>query len=78
MELVVALTFLAALLIGFGLGTMFGAKQSKVKPIGILRIDQSDEDGPLLFLELKSGVHTFMYKKSVTFEIKRENFISQK
>lgn len=80
MELIVGLTFAAALLIGAGLGIILGAKLFKKKndSIGFLRIDNSDEDGPLLFLELKSGPHTFMQEKYVTLEVKLEDFISQK
>ena len=78
MELIVVLTFIGALLIGTGLGIILGAKLFKKKSIGFLRIDQSDEDGPLLFLELKSGVHTFMNENNVTFDVKLEDFISQK
>lgn len=79
MELMVGLTFAAALLIGTGLGIILGAKLFKKNDsIGFLRIDNSDEDGPLLFLELKSGPHTFMQEKYVTLEVKLEDFISQK
>lgn len=70
------LIFIAGFLIGYlfalGLSIVF-----KPKPIGILRVDQSDPDGPYLFLELDHGLD-FSRKKEVLFEVKIQDYISQK
>lgn len=47
-------------------------------PIGDLRIDESDPDGPYLFLELDTDVDLFKHKETVTLKVKAENFIPQK
>ena len=52
----------------------------KDKPIGSLRVDQSDPDSePYLFLELDPGGMSDIYKKqSVRLRVKIKNYISHK
>lgn len=50
-----------------------------LKPVGTLRIDNSDPDEPpYLFLELKkeSNPNNFKNKKYVTFDVNAKNYIS--
>lgn len=47
-----------------------------VKPIGTLRIDRSDPDGPYMFLEIDSGKsHLIDTSQFVTMRVDRENYI---
>lgn len=48
------------------------------KPVGVLRIDTSDPDGPYMFLELSEDVSTIMKAERVTFKVDTTNYISQK
>ena len=43
---------------------------------GTLRIDNSDGEGPYLFVELNSDVPTITKESYVTFKVKVENYIS--
>lgn len=47
-------------------------------PVGFLRIDKSDPDGPYLFLELKKNVNEIIAQRTVLLEVKREDFIPHK
>ena len=47
-------------------------------PVGFLRIDKSDPDGPYLFLELKKSVNEIVTQRTVLLEVKREDFIPHK
>ena len=69
--------------IGFILGLAVGYIIAKIfykdEPIGDLRIDESDpEDGPYLFLELKTKPKYFKHRNRVTLNVKAKNYISQK
>ena len=71
-----AIAVIVCLICGYMLGYSFG--NNKRKPIGTLRVDSSDPDGPYLFLELETdpdfkynylnGIH-LLYKNS--FETKK-------
>lgn len=70
-----------ALLCGALVGFVIAKILSRPKPIGFLRIDESDpDDGPYLFLELSpdSTPRVIKTKKYVTMAVKVENFISHK
>lgn len=62
---------------GVGIGYILFHKNPK-DPVGTLRIDTSDPDGPYLFLELHTGVGEVMQHKQVTMNVSTENYISQK
>ena len=61
-------------LIGFAVSFVVRRKH----PVGFLRIDKSDSDGPYLFLELKKSVNELVTQKTVLLEVKREDFIPHK
>lgn len=62
------------ILIGFGVSSIIRRKH----PVGFLRIDKSDPDGPYLFLELKKSVNEIVIQRTVLLEVKREDFIPHK
>lgn len=72
MELVIV--FVAGILLGFGVTFLI----LKDKPIGTLRIDSSDPDGPYMFLELESGVGDICTKTHVLLKVDTKSYISQK
>ena len=48
------------------------------KTIGSLRVDRSDEDGPLVFMEVDPGFRDFAEMDVVILKIKHEDFIPRK
>ena len=68
------------LLVGILIGLLVSRFIFKDKPIGSLRVDQSDPDSePYLFLELDPGGMNDIYKKqSVRLRVKIKNYISHK
>lgn len=68
------------LLVGILIGLLVSRFIFKDKPIGSLRVDQSDPDSdPYLFLELDAGGMNDIYKKqSVRLRVKIKNYISHK
>lgn len=62
--------------VGIILGVLFERIVIKSSHIGTLRIDNSDGDGPYLFLELSKNVSTFNKHKRVFMSVKEENYIS--
>lgn len=67
------------LLIGIFIGYTLLRFIPKEKPVGTLRVDQSDPDsGPYLFLELThEGTNAIEKKKYVIFKVDLKNYISQ-
>lgn len=53
-------------------------RRGSQKPVGTLRIDTSDPDGPYLFLELHTPINEVMRHKIVTLDVNLESYISQK
>lgn len=49
----------------------------KDKPVGDLVVDGSDEDGPLLFLELNVPLNRVEDKEKVELRVVHKNYISQ-
>jgi hypothetical protein len=70
------------ILLGLAIGAVVGYFIARYllhrKSSGCVRIDNSDGDGPYLFLELGSDPNALSGKKYVTFEVKVQNFISHK
>lgn len=62
------------IVIGFAVSFIIRRKH----PVGFLRIDKSDSDGPYLFLELKKSVNEIISQRTVLLEVKREDFIPHK
>ena len=81
--MIITLAFVL-IVVGFILGVFVGFAierymSDRMEPIGDLRIDESDpEDGPYLFLELKTAPNNFKSLKQVTLNVKAENYISQR
>lgn len=49
----------------------------KDRPVGDLVVDRSDEDGPLLFLELNVPLNRVEDKEKVELKVVHKNYISQ-
>lgn len=62
------------IMIGFVVSSIIRRKH----PVGSLRIDKSDPDGPYLFLELKKSVNEIIAQRTILLEVKREDFIPHK
>lgn len=71
---------LMVLLMGILTGMLIAKFAFRDKPIGSLRVDQSDPDsGPYLFLELSpDGADEIYKKKYVSLRVDLKNYISQK
>ena len=65
-------------IIGIMIGFIVSSIIRRKHPVGFLRIDKSDSDGPYLFLELKKSVNEIVTQKTVLLEVKREDFIPHK
>ena len=77
-----SLTLFIAILLSVTIGYIFGGltKRKKIKPIGNLRIDQSDPEQPYMFLELDSSItdlNQIMNEKQITLEVVVKNYITQ-
>lgn len=68
------------------IGCMFGGLCSGLiiyrkyakKPVGILRVDSSDPDGPYLFLELENDPGVIAKEEFVLLKVDTKSYISQK
>lgn len=69
-----ALSFLFGVAIGVIVTSLL------IRSVGVIRIDQSDpDDHPYLFLEINRGCYEKLLRsKRVIFEVRKENYISQK
>lgn len=63
-------------ILGFWIGYLIYHKKPQ-DPIGTLRVDTSDPDGPYLFLELHTPVSEVMKQKQVTLDVNTQSYISQ-
>ena len=64
--------------IGILIGFIGASVIRRKHPVGFLRMDKSDPDGPYLFLELKKSISEIVTQKTVLLEVKREDFIPHK
>lgn len=64
--------------IGIVIGFIVSSIIRRKHPVGFLRIDKSDSDGPYLFLELKKSINEIVTQKTVLLEVKRKDFIPHK
>lgn len=64
--------------IGILIGFIGASVIRRKHPVGFLRIDKSDPDGPYLFLELKKSINEIVTQKTVLLKVKREDFIQHK
>lgn len=72
------MSLIIALLIGTIIGLILSRFVFKEKPVGSLRVDQSDPDsGPYLFLELShEGADAIYKKKYVVLKVNLKDYIS--
>ena len=71
--------FILGVFVGFVIGIipLFISIINKDKPVGDLVVDGSDEDGPLLFLELNVPLNRVEDKEKVELKVVHKNYISQ-
>ena len=71
--------FIFGIFVGFIIGIipLIIATIRKDKPVGDLVVDRSDEDGPLLFLELNVPLNRIEDKEKVELRVVHKNYISQ-
>lgn len=71
--------FILGVLVGFVIGIIPWLLSTihKDRPVGDLVVDRSDEDGPLLFLELNVPLNRVEDKEKVELRVVHKNYISQ-
>ena len=71
--------FILGVFVGFVIGIipLIIVTIHKDKPVGDLVVDRSDEDGPLLFLELNAPLNRVEDKEKVELRVVHKNYISQ-
>ena len=71
--------FILGVFVGFVIGIipLLITTIHKDKPVGDLVVDCSDEDGPLLFLELNVPLNRVEGKEKVELKVVHKNYISQ-
>lgn len=75
-ELFVVICMFVNAALGVGIGYLWFHEKPE-DPVGTLRIDTSDPDGPYLFLELHKPVSEVMGQKTVTLEVNIKSYISR-
>ena len=71
--------FILGVFVGFVIGIipLLLSTIHKDEPVGDLVVDRSDEDGPLLFLELNVPLNRVEDKEKVELKVVHKNYISQ-
>ena len=71
--------FILGIFVGFVIGIIPWLLSTihKDRPVGDLVVDRSDEDGPLLFLELNVPLNRVEDKEKVELKVVHKNYISQ-
>lgn len=76
--LYIAVTVILAL-VSYIVGRSHGVSEFlNANTIGSLRVDRSDEDGPLVFMEVDPGFRDFAEMDVVVLKVKHEDFIPRK
>lgn len=71
--------FMTGLVIGLVVGILTSAFIFRQKPVGTLRIDTSDPDGPYPFLEIPPDeFYAIRSKNYITLKVSTESYISHK
>lgn len=70
-------TMLGFAIVGATIGALMVRRRIK-PPVGTLRIDTSDPDGPFMFLELAVDPSFVMKEEYVNLKVDVRNYISQK
>lgn len=68
---------LIILLLGYILGAVITKLLDYRKPIGTLKVDNSDPDGTHLFLELTTDPNRLESESYVVFKVDKSNYLSQ-
>jgi hypothetical protein len=71
------LGIIIAVLIGGLAGYLIARRIHHIKPVGTLRVDSSDPDGPYLFLELAVHPNALIHDTYVTMRVNTRSYISQ-
>ena len=67
------------ILVSYVIGRSQGVSEFlNANTIGSLRVDRSDEDGPLVFMEVDPGFLDFTEMDVVILKVKHEDFIPRK
>ena len=74
MDIIIAI--IVCSICGYMIGYTLG--KDKRKPIGTLRVDSSDPDGPYLFLELETDPNVIKKEKYILLKVDTKSYISQK
>lgn len=65
--------------LGIVIGYNYAMFKIRSKVFGAIRIDRSDpDDGPYLFLESRQHPDALMNERFVIFEVRNEDYVSQK
>lgn len=72
--------FLVGAILGIVVGRIWQhyISKSKTGHSGTIRIDNSDSDGPYMFLELNEDLDTVCNKKEIVCKINNTSYLSQK
>lgn len=71
------MAYIIILLAGLMLGYHLGLLAASDKPVGTLRVDQSDpDDGPYMFLELETPPENILRRKKVTMNVLVKDYVS--
>lgn len=74
----IAVTVILAL-VSYIIGRSHGVREFlNANTIGSLRVDRSDEDGPLVFMEVDPGFRDFAEMDVIILKVKHEDFIPRK
>lgn len=69
------LLLIMMLVIGLGICAIVEARRNTHHISGCLRIDRSDEDGPMLFLDLDEDIETISRQKTVSFVVMNKDIL---
>lgn len=78
MDWMLVIVGLIGLVIGLLIGRYISKSTYQTKPIGTLRIDTSDSDGPYMFLELDKNIGDICLEEYVRLRVSTESYLSQK
>ena len=74
----ILISIILSLATGFTIGRILAVRKYYKEPIGTLRVDSSDPDGPYLFLELETTPSVIKKEKTVLLKVDTKSYISQK
>ncbi len=75
------MVFVVTYVFGVALGVMLGVLISRMfrkHPVGSLRVDHSDPEGPYIFLELHESIEELSKQETILLNVRLEDYIPQK